>query len=85
MLLSNSHLQWGDRHTGVGFDQLLIVEPPQNPDVDFRYRIFNSDGSEVEQCGNGARCFARFVHDTGLTGKDTIRVQTVSGIIEPRL
>ncbi|WP_341304293.1 diaminopimelate epimerase [Pseudomonas sp. TMP25] len=74
--------QWGDRHTGVGFDQLLLVEPPSNPDVDFRYRIFNADGSEVEQCGNGARCFARFVLDKRLTAKKQIRVETKSGIIE---
>ncbi|WP_313517226.1 diaminopimelate epimerase [Pseudomonas sp.] len=74
--------QWGDRHTGVGFDQLLIVEPPSNPDVDFRYRIFNADGSEVEQCGNGARCFARFVIDKRLTSKREIRVETKGGIIE---
>ena len=74
--------QWGDRHTGVGFDQLLIVEPPSNPDVDFRYRIFNADGSEVEQCGNGARCFARFVLDKRLTVKKQIRVETKGGIIE---
>lgn len=62
--------QWGDRHTGIGFDQLLIVEAPSNPEVDFRYRIFNADGSEVEQCGNGARCFARFVLDKRLTAKN---------------
>jgi len=74
--------QWGDRHTGVGFDQLLIVEPPSNPDVDFRYRIFNADGSEVEQCGNGARCFARFVLDKRLTAKKQLRVETKGGIIE---
>jgi diaminopimelate epimerase len=74
--------QWGDRHTGIGFDQLLIVEAPTNPDVDFRYRIFNSDGSEVEQCGNGARCFARFVLDKRLTVKKRIRVETKCGIIE---
>lgn len=74
--------QWGDRHTGIGFDQLLIVEAPTNPDVDFRYRIFNSDGSEVEQCGNGARCFARFVLDKRLTVKKQIRVETKAGIIE---
>ncbi|AOE88093.1 diaminopimelate epimerase [Pseudomonas sp. TCU-HL1] len=74
--------QWGDRNTGIGFDQLLIVEAPTNPDVDFRYRIFNSDGSEVEQCGNGARCFARFVIDKRLTVKKRIRVETKSGIIE---
>ena len=77
--------QWGDRHTGVGFDQLLIVEPPSHPDVDFRYRIFNADGSEVEQCGNGARCFARFVLDKRLTTKKVIRVETKSGIIELRV
>lgn len=74
--------QWADRHTGIGFDQLLIVEPPHDPDVDFRYRIFNADGSEVEQCGNGARCFARFVHDKRLTTKRRIRVETKGGVIE---
>ncbi|HLV16686.1 MAG TPA: diaminopimelate epimerase [Pseudomonas sp.] len=80
------HVQaWADRHTGVGFDQLLIVEPPGNPDVDFRYRIFNADGSEVEQCGNGARCFARFVLDKRLTAKRRIRVETRGGIIELRV
>jgi diaminopimelate epimerase len=77
--------QWGDRHTGVGFDQLLLVEQPSNPDVDFRYRIFNADGSEVEQCGNGARCFARFVVDKRLTVKKHIRVETKGGIIELEL
>ncbi|WP_426415158.1 diaminopimelate epimerase [Aestuariirhabdus sp. LZHN29] len=71
-----------DRNFGIGFDQMLIVEPPQNPDVDFRYRIFNADGSEVEQCGNGARCFARFVYDKKLTPKNRIRVETSSGDIE---
>ncbi|MES3039914.1 MAG: diaminopimelate epimerase [Pseudomonadota bacterium] len=70
-----------DRHFGVGFDQLLVVEPPHHPDADFRYRIFNADGSEVSQCGNGARCFARFVRDRRLTRKDTLRVETASGII----
>lgn len=74
-----------DRNFGVGFDQLLVVEPPGLPDVDFRYRIFNADGSEVEQCGNGARCFARFVRDRRLTNKKVIRVQTAKGIIELRL
>jgi diaminopimelate epimerase len=74
--------QWSDRHTGVGFDQLLIVEPPTRPDVDFCYRIFNADGSEVEQCGNGARCFARFVLDKRLTAKKRIRVETKNSIIE---
>lgn len=75
----------GDRHFGVGFDQMLIVERPSRPDVDFRYRIFNADGSEVEQCGNGARCFARFVADKRLTEKKEIRVETKKGIIAPRL
>ena len=73
--------QWSNRHTGVGFDQLLVVEPPGDPDVDFRYRIFNADGSEVEQCGNGARCFARFVQDKRLTAKSSIEVETASGRI----
>ena len=75
----------GDRHFGVGCDQILIVERPSRPDVDFRYRIFNADGSEVEQCGNGARCFARFVSDQGLSDKREIRVETKSGVIAPRL
>lgn len=74
-----------DRHFGIGFDQLLIVEPPDLPDVDFKYRIFNADGSEVEQCGNGVRCFARFVHERHLTTKTKIRVQTKAGIVEPEL
>jgi diaminopimelate epimerase len=74
-----------DRHFGVGCDQILLVEQSSRDDVDFRYRIFNSDGGEVEQCGNGARCFVRFVHDHGLTDKTSIRVETASGIIEPRL
>ncbi|HRP24266.1 MAG TPA: diaminopimelate epimerase [Thauera sp.] len=74
-----------DRHFGVGCDQLLVVEPAAGADVDFRYRIFNADGSEVEQCGNGARCFVRFVHDKGLTDKREIRVETRSGVIAPRL
>ena len=73
--------QWSNRHTGVGFDQLLVVEPPGDPDVDFRYRIFNADGSEVEQCGNGARCFARFVQDKRLTAKSSIEVETAGGRI----
>jgi len=75
----------GDRRFGVGCDQLLIVERPSQPEVDFRYRIFNGDGSEVEQCGNGARCFVRFVVDKHLTDKHEIRVETKSGIIAPRL
>jgi diaminopimelate epimerase len=71
--------QLADRRFGIGFDQLLLVEVPGNPDVDFRYRIFNADGSEVENCGNGARCFARFVTDRKMTGKSSIRVETASG------
>ena len=74
-----------DRHFGVGCDQILLVEPAAQPGVDFRYRIFNADGGEVEQCGNGARCFVRFVHDQGLTDKREIRVETMSGVIGPRL
>jgi diaminopimelate epimerase len=74
-----------DRHFGVGCDQILIVEKPDTPGVDFRYRIFNADGGEVEQCGNGARCFVRFVHEQGLTQAREIRVETKSGIIAPRL
>jgi diaminopimelate epimerase len=74
-----------DRHFGIGCDQVLLVEPSDGPDADFRYRIFNADGGEVEQCGNGARCFARFVRDQGLTDRDEIRVRTAAGIIRPRL
>ena len=74
-----------DRHFGVGCDQILLVEAPSQPSVDFRYRIFNADGSEVEQCGNGARCFVRFVHEAGLTEKREIRVETQKGIITLRL
>ena len=74
-----------DRHFGVGCDQILLVEKPQHKEADFRYRIFNADGGEVEQCGNGARCFVRFVHDRGLTSKREIVVETVSGLISPRL
>jgi diaminopimelate epimerase len=74
-----------DRHFGVGADQILTVRPSPAPGIDFAYVIHNADGAEVEQCGNGARCFARFVRDQGLTGKDTIRVQTLGGVIEPTL
>lgn len=74
-----------DRHVGVGFDQLLLVEPPGRPDMDFRYRIFNADGNEVEQCGNGARCFARFVRNKRLTVKELIRVEAARGDIELRI
>ncbi len=75
----------GDRHFGVGCDQILLVEKAGSPEVDFRYRIFNADGGEVEQCGNGARCFVRFVHDQGLTDKREIRVETMSGAISLRM
>ena len=74
-----------DRHFGVGCDQVLLVERTSRPDADFRYRIFNADGGEVEQCGNGARCFVRFVHEQGLTTRREIRVETAAGIIAPRL
>ncbi|MFK7977660.1 MAG: diaminopimelate epimerase [Halioglobus sp.] len=74
-----------DRHFGVGCDQVLVVEAPQSPDVDFRYRIYNADGEEVEQCGNGARCFARFVRDKKLTRKRVISVETNAGVIELRV
>ena len=74
-----------DRHFGVGCDQILVVERARDAQADFRYRIFNADGGEVEQCGNGARCFVKFVHDRGLTTKREIRVETLGGTIRPRL
>ncbi|SHG71538.1 diaminopimelate epimerase [Marinomonas polaris DSM 16579] len=74
-----------DRNWGIGFDQLLVVEPPTDPDMDFRYRIYNSDGSEVEHCGNGARCFAKFVLDRELTNKRIINVETKRGAIQLRV
>jgi len=74
-----------DRHLGVGCDQILVVEKPRQAGVDFRYRIFNADGGEVEQCGNGARCFVKYVRSRGLTQKREIRVETLGGIIAPRL
>ena len=74
-----------DRHFGIGCDQVLVVEKSTVSDADFRYRIFNADGGEVEQCGNGARCFVRFVRDKRLTAKDTIVVETLAGLIYPRL
>ncbi|MEF9995752.1 MAG: diaminopimelate epimerase, partial [Burkholderiaceae bacterium] len=75
----------GDRRFGVGADQILLVEPSTQAGVDFKYRIFNQDGGEVEQCGNGARCFVRFVPDIGLTTQREIRVETLAGVIAPRL
>lgn len=86
-LTQNVHLsnelikRMSDRYTGIGFDQLLVVEPPYSPESDFHYRIFNADGSEVEQCGNGARCFARFVRLKGLTKKRVLKVSTMKGNI----
>jgi diaminopimelate epimerase len=80
--------QWkllADRRFGIGADQMLVVERPQSAGVDFRYRIYNADGGEVEQCGNGARAFVKFVTEKGLTSKRAIRVETLSGIIEPTL
>ncbi|MBU2883133.1 diaminopimelate epimerase [Psychrosphaera sp. B3R10] len=80
VFLSPDHIKkLADRNFGIGFDQLLLVEPPYDPDLDFHYRIFNADGTEVSQCGNGARCFARFVHLKGLTNKTAIKVSTKSG------
>ena len=81
-LSSEQIRRWANRYTGVGFDQLLLVESAQQAGVDFRYRIFNADGSEVAQCGNGARCFARFVREQGLSDKDELIVETASGIIK---
>ncbi|MGL6072471.1 diaminopimelate epimerase [Craterilacuibacter sp.] len=75
----------GDRHFGIGFDQLLLVEPPHSAENDFRYRIYNSDGSEVGQCGNGARCFVKFVCEQQLTSKRRIRVETACGVIVPEI
>jgi diaminopimelate epimerase len=75
----------GDRRFGVGADQILVVERTATPGVDFRYRIFNNNGDEVEQCGNGARCFVRYVHDRGLTDKTTVKVETMSSLLELRL
>ena len=76
--------QWkqiADRRFGVGADQMLVVEKTRLPSVDFRYRIYNADGGEVEQCGNGARAFARFVNEKGLSDKRAIRVETLAGVI----
>ena len=84
--LSRAQYRWlADRHFGVGADQILSVRPSPGPGIDFEYVIHNADGAEVEQCGNGARCFARFVHQRGLSSKTTLRVQTLAGVIEPQL
>ena len=84
-LTSEQVRRLADRHFGVGCDQVLLVEPPRERGTDFHYRIYNADGAEVEQCGNGARCFVRYVHDKGLTEKREIRVGTQGGVIVPRL
>jgi diaminopimelate epimerase len=84
-LTPGQYRQLADRHFGVGADQILSVRPSPAPGVDFEYVIHNADGGEVEQCGNGARCFARYVADKGLARGDRIKVQTLSGVIEPRL
>lgn len=84
--LTTAHYRFlADRHFGVGADQILTVRPSPGPGIDFEYVIHNADGAEVEQCGNGSRCFARFVVDQGLTTQRDIRVQTLSGVIEPHL
>ena len=84
--LSAAHYRFlADRHFGVGADQILTVRPSPADGIDFEYIIHNADGGEVEQCGNGARCFVRFVREQGLTNKDAVRVQTQSGVIEPRM
>jgi len=86
VLLSAAQIRHiADRHFGVGCDQLLLVEAAQREDAEFRYRIFNADGGEVDQCGNGARCFARFVVDQGLTDSQSISVETASGLIHLKL
>jgi diaminopimelate epimerase len=83
---TSAQAKWlADRHFGIGCDQILVVEPAREENTDFRYRIFNADGGEVEQCGNGARCFVRFVHEQGLTTRNELRVETMAGLIAPRL
>ena len=84
--LTTAHYRFlADRHFGVGADQILTVRPSPGEGIDFEYVIHNADGGEVEQCGNGARCFVRFVREQGLTAKDAVRVKTLGGIIEPRM
>ena len=84
--LTPAHYRFlGDRHLGVGADQILTVGAAPGPGIDFEYSIHNADGNQVEQCGNGARCFARFVHEQGLSSKTRLRVQTLKGVIEPQL
>ena len=84
--LSPAHYRFlGDRHRGVGADQILTVGPSPAAGIDFEYSIHNADGNQVEQCGNGARCFARFVHEQSLSDKTRLRVKTMKGVIEPEL
>lgn len=84
--LTAAHYRFlGDRHFGVGADQILTVRPSPGPGIDFEYIIHNADGAEVEQCGNGARCFAQFVHERGLSSKNRLRVKTMKGVIEPEI
>ena len=84
--LTTAHYRFlADRHFGVGADQILTVRPSPGEGIDFEYVIHNADGGEVEQCGNGARCFVRFVREQGLTAKNAVRVKTLGGIIEPRM
>lgn len=84
--LTAAQARWlADRHFGVGADQILVVEPPDSPGVDFRYRILNSSGEEVEHCGNGARCFLRYAHGRGLTQRHSVRVQTVNNLLQLQL
>ena len=85
MLRAEQIRRMSDRHTGIGFDQLLIVEPPSRPDAEFSYRIFNQDGNEVEHCGNGARCFALFVQQKQLTRSNPIKVATMNGLLELKI
>lgn len=85
MLRAEQIRRMGDRHTGIGFDQLLIVEPPSRPDAEFSYRIFNQDGNEVEHCGNGARCFALFVQQKQLTRSNPVKVATMNGLLELKI
>ena len=84
-LTPNQCQRLGDRRFGIGADQILVVERSGTPDVDFRYRIFNNSGDEVEHCGNGARCLVRFVHEKGLSAKTVLRVETVNNLLELRL
>ena len=84
-LTSDMIRTWGDRHTGIGFDQLLVALPPTIPEADFRFQIYNADGTEARQCGNGLRCFAKFVVDAGLTVKTKLLVETLGGQSETKI